>query len=369
MNTPESILASDPCVRQTCRGPLLLGHTSMRAVLSVIDRVAASSCTVLITGESGTGKELAVAALHDASRQSGGRLVAVNCGAISANLVESELFGHARGAFTGAMNARQGLVASAEGGTLFLDEVGELPLATQVKLLRLLQAHEYTPVGESRAIHSTARIVAATNRDLAAEVAAGRFREDLYYRLNVIHVKLPALRERREDIAILAQHFLTLASERSGRPDVVSFSADVLAQIVAYDWPGNVRALENVIERAVLLATGPVVDELDGLAPVTARPSFRPRLVPSVPAGAPASPASSSSSSLEDDADADADEEIEAMIDLRAEVEAFENNLISGALKRAGNNRTKAAQLLGLQRTTLVEMLKRKRLAVVPRAA
>jgi sigma-54 specific flagellar transcriptional regulator A len=245
---------------------------------------------------------------------------------------------------------------------LFLDEVGELPLASQVKLLRLLQAHEYTPVGESRAIKSTARIVAATNRDLAREVAAGRFREDLYYRLNVIHVKLPALRERRDDIPLLAQHFLALAAERSGRPEVVAFAPEVLERIAMDEWPGNIRALENVVERAVLLATGPTIEEIDGLSEAARPVTFRPRVVASAPAEPVAPAPFERVTEREPDAAA-------AMIDLRAAVEAYENELISGALLRAGNNRTKAAQLLGLQRTPLVEMLKRKRLDAVPRAA
>jgi len=372
MNMSGDCVESEVAVRHTCRGPLLTSHPAMREALSVLDRVAASNCTVLVTGESGTGKELAIAALHDASARGAARLVAVNCGAIAANLVESELFGHARGAFTGAQAARQGLVAAAEGGTLFLDEVGELPLAAQVKLLRLLQAREYTPVGESRAIKANVRIVAATNRDLVHEVKAGRFREDLYYRLNVIHVRLPSLRERRRDIPLLAMHFLRAAAAREGKPEVVAFTPEAMERLVAEAWPGNVRELENVVERAVLLSPDALVAEewiLD-MQSGGAREAGEPVRAPSViaalrPASVPLVDRSGESSD-EDSSDGDLSA---ATIDLRAQVDAYENRLIRSALKRTGNNKTKAAQLLGLHRTTFVEMLKRKRLDPLPRAA
>ncbi len=358
MNVPESARGSQSNVRVTSRGPLLASHPLMRRALEVIDRVAGASCTVLVTGESGTGKELAVAALHDRSPRAERPLVAVNCGAITENLMESELFGHARGAFTGANTARQGLVATAEGGTLFLDEVGELPLSMQVKLLRLLQQREYTPVGESRAVKADVRIVAATNKNLAREVEAGRFREDLYYRLNVIHVRLPALRQRREDIPLLAQHFLRASAERDGRPGTMAFSAGAIARLVACDWPGNVRELENVVERAVLLSPDALVSEDCILGTQASRPP-------------PAAPVIALAGTL---AEPGGDDEAETareglMIDLRAKVDAYENTLIRDALARHGNNKTKAAQSLGLHRTTLVEMLKRKRIDPLPRAA
>jgi len=364
MNVPESPPAAEPSVRITSRGPLLAAHPMMRAALDVLDRVAGAACTVLVTGESGTGKELAVAALHDASPRAKRPLVAVNCGAITENLVESELFGHARGAFTGANVARQGLVAAAEGGTLFLDEVGELPLSMQVKLLRLLQQREYTPVGESHSVKADVRIVAATNRNLAREVEAGRFREDLYYRLNVIHVRLPALRERREDIPLLARYFLRAAAERDGRLDVMDFSAEALARLTACDWPGNVRELENVVERAVLLSPDALVSEDCIIGTYASRAPAR---------GAAAAPVViAMAARLPQDLDAHDDAEVDlgaATIDLRAKVDAYENTLIRDALARHGNNKTKAAQSLGLHRTTLVEMLKRKRLDPLPRAA
>jgi DNA-binding NtrC family response regulator len=364
MVCPEALVEAgigDSAIRPTSRGPLLANHPTMREVLDVLDRVAGASCTVLVTGESGTGKELAVAALHDASPRAKRPLVAVNCGAIAENLVESELFGHARGAFTGAVNARIGLVATAEGGTLFLDEVGELPLPVQVKLLRLLQQREYTPVGESRSVKADVRIVAATNRDLVHEVKAGRFREDLYYRLNVIHVQLPALRDRRSDIAPLALHFLRTTAERVGRPDVVGFAPEALERLIGREWQGNVRELENVVERAVLLSPDATVHEdcITGIHP--SRP----------PVSASAAVLSGSFAPALAPIDLLANEAIAAgaVIDLRAKVDAYENSLIRSALARHGNNKTKAAQSLGLHRTTLVEMLKRKNIEPLKRAA
>jgi sigma-54 specific flagellar transcriptional regulator A len=323
-------------LRPTSRGKIIGQHPKMRAVVDTIERVSASTCTVLITGESGTGKELVVAALHDHGPRADKPLVTVNCGAIPENLIESELFGHAKGAFTGAHTTRQGVVAAAEGGTLFLDEVGELPLLVQVKLLRLLQQREYSMVGDSRVHKSNIRIVAATNRDLEVEVSQRQFREDLYYRLNVVHIELPALRHRGDDIELLAQHFLRACATRSGRPEIVGFDPEAMEALRAYSWPGNVRSLENTIERAVLFAKPPVVA-------VTDLPD-RIRQLPSTPIEVPAST-----------------EPLPATgIDLRAAVERFENDLITKALERTGRNKNQAARLLGLNRTTLVEMLKRK---------
>jgi DNA-binding NtrC family response regulator len=323
-------------MRPTSRGKIVGHHPAMRRVLDTIERVAPSSCNVLITGESGTGKELVVAALHDASPRASKPLVTVNCGAIPDNLIESELFGHAKGAFTGAHATRQGFVAAAEGGTLFLDEVGELPLHVQVKLLRLLQQREYTPVGDSRVVRCDVRIVAATNRDLEADVATRRFREDLFYRLNVIPIDLPALRHRGNDVEVLAFHFLKTCAERAGRADVVSFAPEALDVLRAYSWPGNVRSLENTIERAVLLTAGPVITAAD--LPERIRQAAGPALERGAPRKALP----------------------EGGIDLRAAVEQYENQLIVQALEKTGRNKNRAAQLLGLNRTTLVEMLKRK---------
>jgi sigma-54 specific flagellar transcriptional regulator A len=326
-------------MRPTSRGKIIGHNPAMRRVLDTLQRVASSACTVLVTGESGTGKELIVAALHDSSPRAGRPLVTVNCGAIPENLIESELFGHAKGAFTGAHATRQGHVAAAEGGTLFLDEVGELPLQVQVKLLRLLQQREYTMVGDSRVIKCDVRIVAATNRDLEAEVKARRFREDLFYRLNVIHIELPALRNRAGDIEPLAKHFLNSSVARTGRLDVVGFTPEALAVLRGHSWPGNVRSLENTIERAVLLTPGPLVTVED----------LPERMLQASTSTESSSNGATSSAPLP-----------ERGIDLRSVVESYENQLILQALERTGRNKNRAAQLLGLNRTTLVEMLKRK---------
>jgi len=330
-----------PTLLPTSRGKIIGAHGAIRTAIDTIKRVAPSSCTVLITGESGTGKELVVAALHDASTRARGPLVAVNCGAIPENLIESELFGHVRGAFTGAHATREGRVAAAEGGTLFLDEIGELSLPMQVKILRLLQQREYSMVGDSRVRKCDIRVVAATNRDLEAEVAAGHFREDLYYRLNVIHVPLPPLRDRREDLEMLATYFLGVAADRAGRTDIEGFTTEALEAIRAFDWPGNVRALENAIERAVLLSPGPLVG-IDDLPERVRQGGDRASGVHRVASAAPTLP--------------------QTGINLRAAVEEYENHLIRQALERTGWNKNHAAQLLGLNRTTLVEMVKRKRL-------
>jgi len=216
--------------------------------------VAAANCTVLVIGESGMGKELVVAVLHDASLRAKGPVVTVNCGAIQSSLIESHLFGHVKGAYTGAVVSSPGVVAGAEGGTLFFDEIGELPLLMQVKLLRLLQQREYIPVGDFKTVRCDIRVVAATNRDLELEVAAGRFREDLFYRLNVVHVRLPTLRERGSDIELLAMHFLRTVTIRNGRVTPSGIEPAAMKALMKYPWPGNIRELENAIERAALLA-------------------------------------------------------------------------------------------------------------------
>jgi transcriptional regulator with PAS, ATPase and Fis domain len=309
-------------------------------VYRVVDRVADTSCTVLVTGESGTGKELVARAVHSASGRAAGPFVAINCGAIPEALLESELFGHARGAFTGAHATKTGRIALAQGGTLFLDEIGELPLSLQVKLLRVLQAHEYSPVGDTRTMKADVRIVAATNIDLEQAVAAGTFREDLYYRLNVIHLTVPPLRDRREDIPLLVHHFMAKARAKTGRTvtEVTRAAAELLT---TYEWPGNVRELENTIERALLLCPSDRIQPNDLPTRVRGLGGER-RVVAKLP---------------------------DSGIDLRAAVESFENDLIRQALDRTGWNKNRAANLLGLNRTTLVEMLKRKRLNKAPNAA
>lgn len=230
----------------------------MRQLFHVLARAAELDLTVLISGETGTGKELVAHALHHASARKGQPFIPVNCGALPADLIESELFGHAKGSFTGATDARRGLFEEAAKGTIFLDEIGELPLHLQVKLNRALENREIRRVGESQSRRFEARVVAATHRDLRAEVAAGRFREDLFYRLNAFPIALPALRERSEDIPVLAQAFLERAAKQFGR-ELAVFDPETLRVLVGYPWPGNVRELQNAVERAVALTTGRTV--------------------------------------------------------------------------------------------------------------
>ena len=242
----------------------LVGKSAaMQAVYVVIEKVAPARTTVLITGESGTGKELVARALHARSTRAEGPFTPVNCGAIPEGLIESELFGHVKGAFTGAQDARPGLFAAASGGTLFLDEIGELPLGLQVKLLRAIQERRIRPVGAHEDVELDVRLVAATNRSLTEEVRAGRFREDLYYRLNVVQIRVPPLRERREDVLPLAEHFLRRFGAEQGR-GILRLSQEAKRRLDAYPFQGNVRELENVIERAVALSSGDevTVDEL-----------------------------------------------------------------------------------------------------------
>jgi transcriptional regulator with PAS, ATPase and Fis domain len=314
----------------------VVGHSEVLLdVFRVIDRVADTNCTVLITGESGTGKELVANAVHQASDRANAPFVAVNCGAIPENLLESELFGHAKGAFTGAYTTKTGRIGQAQGGTLFLDEIGELPLALQVKLLRVLQSREYSMVGDTRVHSADLRVVAATNVDLEQAVHDGNFREDLYYRLNVIHVCVPPLRDRHSDSPVLCAHFLEQVRARTGRTGVRYFSSEAMALLEAYAWPGNVRELENTIERAVLLCR---------------QDTIQPRDLPAKVCGLPSEDRKSGGKLPENG------------IDLRGAVESFENNLIRQALERTRWNKNQAARLLGLNRTTLVEMLKRKRI-------
>ena len=241
--------------------PLLLGNNEhIRRVLSIVHQVADTNATVLICGESGTGKEVVAHLLHDDSRRAAAPFVAVNCGAIAEGLLESELFGHLKGAFTGASQRQIGKIEAAGAGTLFLDEIGELTPALQVKLLRFLQSGEYAPVGSSRVLSSTARTIAATNRDLRQLVAAGLFRHDLFYRLNVVRLDLPPLRLRKDDLPALIDHFLRTAALAYDRP-LPRLTPAASALLLRYSYPGNVRELENLTRAAVLLAHGPVIDE------------------------------------------------------------------------------------------------------------
>ncbi|RKY66051.1 MAG: hypothetical protein DRQ08_04065 [Candidatus Latescibacterota bacterium] len=296
------------------REGLLVGGRSpaMRKVLELIDKVAPTDATVLVLGESGTGKELVARRIHHLSPRRDKPLVAVHCATFPENLLESELFGYERGAFTGANRRKVGHFEYADGGTIFLDEVGELPASVQAKLLRFLQERQFTRLGGVEPVRVDVRVIAATNRDLEREVREGRFREDLFYRLNVFPIELPPLRERREDIPLLVEHFLR---QRNRPPDVVS--PEAMEALLAYDWPGNVRELENVIERALILAgEGRITPDL--------LPFGRPK------AGA----------------------KVE-LPDEGVNLEEVERELITQALEKAGWNKAKAAKLLGITRRRL----------------
>jgi len=261
-------------------GDIVGSSPALRGVLELVDAVAPTAATVLILGETGTGKELVARAIHERSPRSGRPLVKVNCSAISAGLVESELFGHVKGAFTGAVGTRSGRFELADGGTIFLDEIGELPLDTQAKLLRVLQEREYEPVGSSAPRRVDVRVIAATNRDLEKAVAAGSFRSDLYYRLSVFPIALPSLRERREDIRLLVHFFVERFARQMGKR-IEGVSEDTFARLLAYDWPGNVRELQNAIERAMVVTRGPWLELASELLPAPSAPA-----TPARPSGA-----------------------------------------------------------------------------------
>jgi transcriptional regulator with GAF, ATPase, and Fis domain len=241
---------------------------ALRHVLQQIAQVAPTDSTVLVLGETGTGKELVARAIHEAGARRDRALVKLNCAALPRELVESELFGHEKGAFTGAVQQRRGRFEAADGGTLFLDEVGELPLEAQAKLLRVLQEREFERVGGSRTLRVDVRVIAATNRDLRTQVATGRFRDDLFYRLNVFPIPLPALRERRADIPRLVQHFASKSARKLGR-ELQGIAPSFMECATAYDWPGNIRELENLVERAMIMSRGPVLDGSALFTPAT----------------------------------------------------------------------------------------------------
>ncbi len=264
----HELAAENRRLRQALRDRRLLENVvgaspAFAEVLRQVEQVAATPATVLLTGETGTGKEVIAEAIHELSPRAERRLVKVHCAAIPETLLESELFGHARGAFTGAVREKPGLVEVADGGTLFLDEVGEIPLDIQAKLLRVLQEGEVQRIGETAPRKVDVRVVAATNRDLEVEVREGRFREDLWYRINVIPIHLPPLRQRGDDVLLLARHFLEQETARLGRTDLEGFTPEALEALRAYAWPGNVRELQNAIARAAALAPGPLVREED----------------------------------------------------------------------------------------------------------
>jgi transcriptional regulator with GAF, ATPase, and Fis domain len=309
--------------------------------LETIRQVAATDCTILITGETGTGKELFARAAHRASPRRNRPLIPVNCAAIPESLLETELFGHVKGAFTGATNARVGRFMSANEGTIFLDEIGDLPLAAQAKLLRVLEERVVSPVGSDSDVAVDVRIIAATHRNLAEMVEQGTFRADLYFRLAVVPIHLPALRERPEDILTLANLCLGRARERLSR-NVEGFDASARAALRAYHWPGNVRELAHLIERSVLLARRPILSQGDIPLPLT-KPKLARAADESGPFAIPSLAGELGDSSL----------------DLRSALESLERKFIDRALQRACGNRTEAAALLGLNRTTLVEKLRK----------
>jgi len=303
----------------------------MARLFQLLETVAPTNSTILITGETGTGKEVVARAIHLNGPRRMHRFVALNCSAIPETLLEAELFGHVRGAFTGAVGNRQGRLEQAHRGTVFLDEVGTMSAALQMKLLRVLQEREFERVGDSHTTKVDVRVIAATNSDLARMVAEGQFREDLFYRLNVIPVHLPPLRERKEDIPLLVQHFLAIL--RNGAPTSLTVSQEAMRRLMSFSWPGNVRQLENAVERAVALSAGRTQIDVGDL-PTEVQKAQETALTTAV--------------TLPEDG-----------LDLDAFIADIERDLIQRSLERTGGNKGKAARLLNLKRTTLVEKLKR----------
>ena len=312
--------------RSTGDRPIVAASAPMIELLELMERAAAFKATVLLTGESGTGKEVLARAIHAQSPRRNEAFVAVNCGAIPEALLESELFGHSRGAFTGADRARRGLFVEAHGGTLFLDEIGELATPLQVKLLRVLQEEEVRPLGQSKPRQIDVRVIAATARELESEVENGRFREDLFYRLNVVRLHVPPLRERPQDIPLLVDHFFSHFRESLGKP-LHALADEVLERLVAYPWPGNVRELENVIERAVILASGDRISLRELPENVVTRTS---------------APGKTGAQDL----------------GLKRARRALEAELIARALRETNGNRTHAARLLEISHRALLYKIK-----------
>lgn len=321
-------------------GPAFIGQSaSVKAIFQLIEKVANTDSTVLILGESGTGKELVARALHQHSNRRTKPFVPVNCGAIPSELLESELFGHMKGSFTGAHQARVGRFTLAHQGTLFLDEIGTMPASLQVKILRALQLKEFEPVGTNKTMKSDCRVIAATNIDLEMEVQRGNFREDLYYRLNVIPINLPSLRERREDIPLLVDHFIQQFNLRKGY-EIEGISPAAMEVLVRYNWPGNVRELENICQRVCILKVSGMIEEADLPAKVMQVRSVS-------RSGTPWT------QWLQDGIP-------DSGIPFDDLVAQFENDLINKALEQTKWNKNKAAQLLRLNRTTLVEKIKKR---------
>ncbi|HEY7728133.1 MAG TPA: sigma-54 dependent transcriptional regulator [Candidatus Eisenbacteria bacterium] len=326
-----------PAAPTTARPPMptIIGASpGMVELFKLVHRVAGARSSVLIVGESGTGKELIARTIHHHGPRRDNPYVAVNCTSLSETLLESELFGHVKGAFTGAIERRPGLFLEANHGTVFLDEVGDMSLSMQAKLLRVLQEQEVKPVGGTETVPVDTRVVAATHRDLSSLTRTGRFREDLYYRLNVVRLDVPPLRARVDDIPLLAAHFLRHYSTLSGRP-VHGFSREAMAALVAYDWPGNVRELENVVDRAVTLATGAVVGETD--LPGSLLGALR------APAGGPKGRAGSGLAGSPD----------------RPPLEEVIRRYVFGVLAEVAGNKSEAARILGVPRRSLYRLLGR----------
>ena len=333
---------------------------AMREVRKLIAQVAKSNASVLVTGPSGSGKEVVARAIHAASPRAGGNFVAVNCGAIPRDLLESELFGHEKGSFTGAIQQRKGRFEAADGGTIFLDEIGDMPADMQVKLLRVLEERQIERVGSNRTIPVDVRIVSATHKNLEKAIEEGRFREDLYYRLAIFPLQLPSLAERREDLPELVQHFI----RRSADGGSLRFSASALAVLAGYDWPGNVRELRNVIERAAILHAGETIGA-DATYGLLRRDGARPAA-----AQLPAEESEALWQATEEVAAAFAAPAMPAAYDAEAAIARggcdlknllsdLEQSYIHAALDRSGNVITDAARLLGLQRTTLIEKMRK----------
>ncbi|MEG2173579.1 MAG: sigma-54 dependent transcriptional regulator [Desulfovibrionaceae bacterium] len=335
--------------------------TTLADVFRVLLKVAPTDSTVLVTGESGTGKELLVRALHANSTRADKAFVPINCGAIPRELLESELFGHEKGAFTHAIRTRTGRFEMADGGSIFLDEIGEMDLSLQVKILRVLQEKEIERVGGFGIRKVDVRIVAATNRDLEEEVAKGRFREDLYYRLNVIPLHLPPLRERGGDVLLLAAYFLERFCKKKGRP-VLALTDDTRRILAAYSWPGNVRELENFMERLSILVDADVVTPLDlprkildAVGDIADLPEPTPSPTPCTAASLPCPVSTSQGFVWPTLADLG-----KHQMGLKEFLDTMEERLLEEALNQSDGVKNQAAELLGIKRTTLIEKLKKK---------
>ena len=330
------LMAENLYLRQQLHGKYrfekIIGNSlPMQQVFSRMEKVINTDSTILILGASGTGKELVAKAIHYNSPRKNKPFIAINCGAIPADLLESELFGHIKGAFTSAVADKPGKFEVANGGTIFLDEIGNMPLQLQMKLLRVLQEHEFERVGSSKRIKLDVRLISATNTDLAEEIRKGTFREDLYYRLNVIPILLPPLRERRGDITLLANFFLQKICRELERP-TMSFTPEAMAAIEAYEWPGNVREVENLIERTVTLSEGEQISLQDLPPDVSRNMTSTPLLAPGIPPEG---------------------------TDMNRVMTGIERQMIEQALKMGNGVKARAAALLGINRTTLVEKIKR----------